>query len=523
MGESNTASSQKGSSSGLGGFFSRLFSFFSNRNDPDWERKRLLRDIGKALKKTKYKFYNPRTEQALPGLAKYFHEIYKVIGPAQVLLTPEEVSGIVKTAIIEKEFPDMILDLKTAFSEEGIRNRADTTDTKSLQKHLKDGLVTFISFFDNEKVKRINSTYNLLSIFMDFTNFDYFFMLKKFDSSLHERDFIYNPRFDSINGEYISEDLKEFLSLAYTLDRDSDWNRLFDLLRVYKNMDIVGVNNWKKIQRSLDDIKRSKIFEMIIQHTDKDPFYKVQVFTPNENVVEEYINKIKTQVEVNLQKVLKEKRTRKIDDLLHNVFGTTAVIRLKHYSDKANMTFAKKMLGGYIYVAPLNYLKAFFLDYYKKDIRELVDLLLVRGKWTTNIMSQQLSEAFHRLMELSDELIKFDASLADDGERGSAIKNHLKRAERDKNSASILRKSLKDTNDTALHLIQESAQNLIVVGKNLKNLLEDFKKMPHELLVNWKEIATTTDNRIEKMITHVYKQIYYFIQLLQFYLKKTEE
>ena len=41
---------------------------------------------------------------------------------------------------------------------------------------------------------------------------------------------------------------------------------------------------------------------------------------------------------------------------------------MKYYTEKENLAFAKKMLGGYIYIAPMNYLKAFLVDFCKKDI-----------------------------------------------------------------------------------------------------------------------------------------------------------
>ncbi len=87
------------------------------------------------------------------------------------------------------------------------------------------------------------------------------------------------------------------------------------------------------------------------------------------------------------------------------------------------MVFSKKMLGGFTHVVPLNYLKAFLLDYFKKDIREVVDILLIRGKWSTNLTSQQLSEAFHNLMTAADELVKFAESLSEEGQRGISLRN----------------------------------------------------------------------------------------------------
>jgi hypothetical protein len=201
------------------------------------------------------------------------------------------------------------------------------------------------------------------------------------------------------------------------------------------------------------------------------------------------------------------------------VFGTTAVSRLKNYTDKANLVFSKKMLGGYMHVQGLNYLKAFLLDFFKKDIRELVDLFLIRGQWSTNLLSQQLSEGFHELMSVSEKLIAFDESLADDAEMGLRMRNYLAKAERDKDQLKNLRTSLKNVNDEAQRMINSSAQALIAIGKNLKNVLEDYQRTPHELIINWKEIEFATERPIDERVTEVYKKIYFFVQLMQFFAK----
>jgi hypothetical protein len=149
-----------------------------------------------------------------------------------------------------------------------------------------------------------------------------------------------------------------------------------------------------------------------------------------------------------------------------------------------------------------------------------VDILLIRGKWSTNLSSQQLSDAFHAVMQVSEDLIQFDESLSEEGATGSKLKVLVHKGDRDKNSIVILRKLLKEVNDEALRMITESAGNLITVGKSLKLVIEDYEKKPHELILNWKEVEGAFDKDVKKNLTELYKKIYYFIQLMQFYVKK---
>jgi len=171
-------------------------------------------------------------------------------------------------------------------------------------------------------------------------------------------------------------------------------------------------------------------------------------------------------------------------------------------------------------VEPLNYLKAFLLDYYKRDIRELVNLLLVKGEWVSNALAAPMSESFHQLMEASDKLTVFDEALGEDGERGVKLKTLLGRADKDSNAAGSLKTQLKDINAGARVLIIEAATHFIVIGKHLKMAIDDYAKPKHELILNWKPLELSTDKVLKDWMAATYRQLYAFVQLMQFFVKE---
>ena len=360
------------------------------------------------------------------------------------------------------------MDLQESLGEESIKARSQTVPTKELSQQLKDELVSFFAGFDGTRLRQIDAAYNSIVAFSRFINFDFFFLLKKFDSNVTERSFNYNPKFEAIRAEYVGDDVKDFLEVLLALDLDQDWKSVFVVLKQYKNMDVVALDQWSKSLAQLRELKKSGILELMVRHIDKNPTWQPTARRVDEHIVEPYLQKLRTQVEIAIQKILQEKRNSKIDELAKAVFGTSAISRLKNYTDKANLVYSKKMMGGYTNVQGLNYLKAFLLDFFKKDIRELVDLFLIRGQWSTNLLSQQLSEGFHELMSVSEKLIVFDEALADDGELGLRLRSYLAKADRDKDQLKNLRATLKTVNEDAQRMINGSAQALITIGKNLK-------------------------------------------------------
>ncbi len=509
------------SSSEGGNFLQRIIAAIFGGGDPEREKKRLLKQIGKNITKNRYKFFKPKSNEALAGLARFFYEIYRVVGPAQNLLQNAEESAALREIVIDEDLSDEERALRQEIAPDVIRELATNRQAKELAEAVKQRIAKYYSVFNAEKLKSVNETFRRLQIFLRFVHFDYFFVVRKFDSAVTENNFTYKPRFDSISGDYIGDDIKDFLEVMLLVDKNTDWDKVINVLNVYKGIDVVNRNAWAKLLGGLDSVRSSGILPLIIQYVDKDPYYKPTVPSIGERIVEPYLNQLKTQTEITVQKIVHERRDSKIDKLLKQVFGTTAISRTKNYTEKANLMFSKRMMGGYTLTAPINYLKAFLLDYYKKDVREVVrDLLLVRGQWATNMDSQKLSDAFHEVLDVGERLVAFDESLADDGERGQKLRRVMGRVV-DKDAATVraLRDVVGRINDEAQKLINQAGHGLIGVGKHLKNLIEDFDKKEHDYLMNWKELDAAYEGQLKAKLTELYKTIYFFVQLLQMFVK----
>ena len=503
------------------GFIQKIISLLFGNNDPDKEKKKLLKDIRKELKKHN-KFFKLRGDSIQPALGKYFHEIYQVVGPAQVFLENINKSGVIKRAFIVSFMNEKQLDILDNLSEESLRKRGESVEVKKLVPVVKEELVQLFSLFDMNLVKTINSLYTNLLYFQDFINYDYYFLLRKFDSMMPEREFQYIPKFEELSGEYVLEDLKDFNILLPLLDENADWESIFKILKTYRNIDIISLPGWKKVLQKKKELSKNGLLDLLIKLLDEDPYYTVKVNKNSEEIVEPYLNEVRVKAEKTMKGIINEKKARQIDSLLLSVFNRTDIFRTKFYTEKSNLTFQKKVMSGFIYVDPINCLKAYYLDYFKTHTRKVVDLLLIQGKWSTNLLSQQFSESFHELMALSDELLSFDEALSDEGAYGNRIKKSIRTADRDSLAMNALISALDDVNNHARDILNRSANGLITIGKNLKNALNDHKKNSGELVVNWRELETYADFNIEEELGKHYKQIYYLVQLLQNYVKNID-
>ena len=176
------------------GFLQKLLGIFGG-GDKGADNKRLLKGLGKEISRSRYHFYKPKTSEALPALARLFYETYKVVAPAQVMLTNSAQSGALKSFVIETFLTAEQRQQADCLTDAYIQEKSRTMSGKDLQEHIKQIMLSFFSAFDAEKTNQIDSSYSTLLSFINFINFDFFFLLKKFDSSIAERNFSYNPKF----------------------------------------------------------------------------------------------------------------------------------------------------------------------------------------------------------------------------------------------------------------------------------------------------------------------------------------
>lgn len=508
---------------GGGGLFTRLLEMVLGGDEASRHKKRQLRQIEKTLSRSRQKLYRPRQKEALPGLARLLYDAYRVIAPASQLLSNAADSSALKQIIVEQGMSAEQRELAAGFSEEAIRQRGRTMETRALAESLKEQLHSFVAGFDNATNQAINQRYTLLQAFSDFVRYDWFFTLRKFDSSFREGDPAANPSFEAISGEYICTDLKDLMDVMFVLERNADWGGLFDALAEYRGVEIVDRDQWRKLLGQIEQIKKSGVLVLIVRHLEGDPAFTPQPRVKPERIVQPYLEKIRSTTEATIRKLVSEKREARIEQLVTRIFGTSAVSRSRNYTDKANLMFAKKAVVGYLHTQAFNYLKGFLVDYAQRDIREVHDLLSVRGKWSTNIESQKFSDAFYEVMDAKDKVVRFDDDLSEEGDMGQKVRRAMGRViERDRSTAKALNELIEQVNATALAMINQAATGLIGVGKQLKLAIEDHQKARPELLLNWKELENQYDGDLKQVLPAVYTRIFYFVQLMQMFVKPTQ-
>ncbi|MCR4714983.1 MAG: DUF5312 domain-containing protein [Treponemataceae bacterium] len=504
-------------------FFQRLFSAMFKGSDPEVLKKRQLKAIAKEISKGKYKFIKGSQAEVQPSFAKMLYDFYKATAPAQLIFQNTSNPAMYKQWVIEHFLTNEAKEAVERLDETYIQNKAKTESLKDVKTAVTKDFALVSTLFDINRITNIDQTYTRFQSFISFCKFDYYFTLKKFDSSIREHDFSMQPHFEPIRGEYLADDLKDFIATAFVLSTTpTDWNDIFQILKERKDVAPIPQNVWNKILARIRDLMATDVLDRMLQLITENPDYSSKVTVKSEHIAETYLDSIRNISTNTVKKLEQTQQNSKTDDLLKQIFGTTSISKLKYYTVSGGTEFEKKNLEGYTYANPLNYLKAYLLDCVKKDMRTFCDLVLVRGKWVSSQLSAAMSEAYHKLLEASDEITAFDSSIGESGEYGTKFKNYMLRVDRDSEARNIIQSILNDLNGKARNIIGVSCQQLITIGKNVKALLEDYEKQRPELIINWKELEHFADNPILEDGKNLYKQIYLFVSLMQLYMQKRQ-
>ena len=505
-------------------FFQNILDSIFGKNDAEAEKRRQLRNIAKKLSKSRYnKFYKFQGNEALPPLAKFMYEIYKVIYPAQTMFQSVANPNVLKRLSIDFLTTEEIRNIEESLSEENLKKLGKEMPIANLQSQAQERLSTYSDFFTLEKITEIDGVYKQLMCMKEFCTFDFYFFLKKFNKSLREADFGTVPNFEKINAEYVLGEIKDFMTAAWTLPLDIDWTNCIKLLRAYKGVEPITLQNWKKVIARIQSLKASGSFEMMIKLIGSDPLATVELNETTPNIIEPHLDKIKNAAESTINQLVAQEKANKTGDICSQLFPNIEVTMLKNYSDSWNNTFKHKHLDTFNNVEALGYLKTFLIEIFKKDVREYYDLVLVRGQWETQPLASSFSDAYNSLLTTADQIYQFDSELAEDGPIGIKIKTLLPKTDRDSSSKNIVNRLVNDANEAAYKFIVASTRNLITMGKIIKSLIEDYAKQKPQVIGNWKELEKYAETPLKDMNVNLYKKIYLFSTLVKESLTQMEE
>jgi hypothetical protein len=421
---------------------------------------------------------------------------------------------MLKNVIIDSCIDNNIKDTISRLNYGNLDVKLKTMPGEKVIEEIKADLEKLIAQFSANHIAAVNRRYELAAALAHFATYNFKGFFKKFDPHFADGSFMIEPKFPAIKLILIVNELEAFLTVISLLKPEDDWKGLLGIINSCEGQELVNADQFITMVTSLREVFTSKIIELMVQYTLRNPVWQWKRVSFKETIGEEWLEEKKAEAVAYVQKLNNAKKNSQINALTKQIFEATDLVRLENYTVQLSESLRKKKVDYYIYAEGLNYLKAFLDDYINKEIKELSDILLIRGQWTNNTMAREMSEALHRLMEATVPINDLDTVLADEGGDGSRLRPALLRVDRDQTQIRYINSIVGNNNDKALDIIKQAAQDLIIVGKHLKNLIEDLQKKHPELMLNWKELTLVSKDPLNQRMVVDFKRINYFVQLM---------
>jgi hypothetical protein len=503
----------------------RMFSFISGDNEPNAEKRNFLRQILRDINENKYtKFYKSRTEEIEPAFAHVLYEIYKVIRPASIFVRDLNKSARIRQLALEVFMDKPTLATVQRLNPALIEERVKTTPPKELIPRLNQELSAVAAAFDDARLHAVNVTNNQIIVFTQFVTYPFFTVLQRFDVNLPEELAGYQPKFAAIKARDVIKYLEDLLAILAPLNPNENWKTVLGIMRLSNGgLDVIPLEQWNAVTRLVRDIRDSNILERIIQYTAREPLWQGKPKIPNERLAQTWLENKQNEIQRIINGLTTKEWRAQVRSLAQSIFGSADTVRLQFYTVRESENLTRKGLGGYVFASGINYLLAFIGDFVNREFQDLCDIFLIRGQWTASASAREMSEAFHGIKEMYDKIAALDETLGEKGKNGPRLKAALVRAEHDRSQARYINAIVSGVNAEAREYLVSAAEYFAVIETHLKHILEDFEKTPHELIINWKELALFSKNPLGQRLSDAYQKISSVVRLLNCFNQPPEE
>jgi len=490
----------------------KVISLFSGDRMNMSDKEIVLQQRLKELGENKYAgFFRQKTEEADAQLAQFFHSLYKMILPMRGFMKDTAKMVQLRQVVMEAFIDPAIVETIRRLNPNGIEERAGKTPSMELVAEIRADIARLGSGFNSARINGVNRCHNMIMIISHLVNFDYPGILKKFDPNFTDGPFSVPPKFSPVKLDMIAREMGEFLTVAHGVIPDSDWKTLLKLLKICAKEELISETQFAQMLIGLRDILNSKILILMVQYGSRNPVWTCKPRIPDEHVAEAWVEAKTLKAQACIEMIKGRERKLRIDSLVREIFDSEDLIVLENYTPAAGSPYRKRDLTDFAYAEGLNYLSSFLSGCFDKEI---CDLLLIRGQWTSNASSKEMSEALHQIMGLSESVAALDEDLSVNGSDGSRLKVAIGRVDRDSTQIRHINTIVGNINESAREILENATQHFSVIARHMKAMVEDVQKKHPELIVNWRELSSVSKEPILGQLERETSKVQTFVHLM---------
>jgi len=466
--------------------WSWFFDFFKGKSGKNLHYKELIL-INKNMNKKGYPFYILKKQSFTSNFALLMYGIYNDIYCFRNFFLKQMDNRFYENSVLNYYNSDEEKKLVSLMLPVNIDRLSEKLNYEELSDGLKKAFTKFKANYSRERVMGINDLYRSVYILKQFSTFDYYALLKKFDNYLIEDKFNQKPNFSNVSKQNIDHEVIGFFELVFQFLTVKNWNIVANFFTQFNN-DTLQFDKILKLSEQLKELKENNVFDDMAKLINEDFIYQIMIKPYVKDICVPYIDEIRLNINNKLEEIKDNRKNSFVKRHLEILFEKDDDLGLKNYCLENSEKFIVNGFKGYIWCEPLGYIRKFCKKYLENDIYKFMEILNARGKVYDVDEYSKLNIIYHDIGEQFQELLLFDKNLDENVSTGYKLNSCLSQLNTNPEVNETLYSELEFVNEKAEKIYNTSQFLFISFREQLNKYNEDKKNGSNELITNWDDL-----------------------------------
>lgn len=488
-------------------FFESLF----NKNSPEVQKRVQMRKLENELRSQEPVIF--KNGKLLPNFAEAIRILYVNTKPLNDLFSSTIFSpDVPRNARFENQLVLTGFSVQTQKLVESLEyeNRKNELESKSAmttsqifdRQH--KNLEKILHELNTDQFKKIDHDLNILHQLGDFCRFNFVTILQIFDPNFISADSRYQPSYQEIPVEKISNILEDLYFITRGLNLTaSTLNAVSALFTLVAGSSFTRAHsedslkeNLKKIAFVLKHIISPERTRLFICYAKGDLNYAPKFATYNDSARKHFSEMLQSKFKSDEQRIKTEMKDERINSELQKLFGTTELLTLNGYNNEMNAKLLANSSVSFAWIMPMRILKTFLAIYLSDSIRALLNDLIVEGFFNNPQYKSDFASDVFAALESSKSIQDFENSFSS-GEANSVamLEGFIHDSHNDPEFFRKLENLVASINDQANKIISREINNIHRLSNHISGLIQDAKKPTSEIISNLKVLMMSSRNR----------------------------
>ncbi|MCQ2591653.1 MAG: DUF5312 domain-containing protein [Treponema sp.] len=356
---------------------------------------------------------------------------------------------------------------------------------------------------NSDNFKRMDKDILALRQFVDFCAISFVPVLQIFDLNFIPDNFSYKPTYAEIPVEkavnlledlyYQIADMHITTSLADEITAVAQLRKGGEISN--KDMDFY-LSNLKKINFVITKILSAEKLKKLICYAKRDLNFEPRVAAYAGSPRQEFANLLQSRFDAEEQRIKTEIQDERIGSEVSNLFKGITLEELVGYNSTINSQLQANTPLSFMWILPMRILKTFLNNYLTENIKGLLNDVVIEGFFNNPSYKSEFSTTVYAAINAYNDILEFEQSFGEAQVNSTAVmQSYMKDSHKDKDFYRKLEKMVVAVNNEAHKILQSVTSTMLVLYKDVGELLADSKKPSSEIISNLKVLMMSSRNK----------------------------